>query len=391
MRLPFGPWFPRRLHSPVRTLPTELKRALTQIAKTNRTDKERLYAMPTVTIQDQSLTAEIRRKTALANRNNVTRTMAYLHFYRRHPEVEWAFLAHLVSRNGGWNMTDLRGDWLPRLISPKAVDAFFSFLERCNWLIFHDAYAQLLLYEVMKETRSDLTRLLPALGVSRFMIPIWQDFLQRQDRILLTRALIVNEQQYIEQRVVREPFYQENVLSTFEFIAQSVLSLSQVLFPYKEHPTDKLLSIVGVAVHDFPSVRQRIEVGKALYQLLLDDAERQQKIKEWAFRIPHTGSRADYWPHLFSPVKQLPAEKEYQERIHGADLIPGRPKLYSPALSSAWKDADHPPADGADWYRDEKWIAELESGASLPVLTTEEYARSLNMVELGLKVITSLT
>jgi hypothetical protein len=391
MRLPFGQWFSRTKQPSLLPLPADLKRELARAARLNRNDKEQPYDMSSITLHDKSLMTEIRRKTAVSNRNNVTRTKAYLDFYRRHPEVHWALLAHLVSRNGGWNMTDLRGEWLPRIMKQEEIEAFFLFLERCNWLIFHDAYAQLLLYEQMKATRSDLTRLLPALGVSRFMVPIWQDFLRRQESVLLTRALIINEQQYIEQRVVRVPFYRENVLSTFEFLAQSVLSLNQVLFPFKHHPTDKRLSIIGIVVHNFPSVMQRIEMGKALYGLLYQNAERFGKIIEWAYRIPHTGSRADYWPHLFSPVKQQPDEKEYRERIKGAELIEGRPKVYSPTLSAAWSDVEHPPADGVDWFRDDRWVAELENGASLPLLDTDEYARSLNMVELGMKVLSRLS
>lgn len=347
--------------------------------------------MSTITRADQSLTAEIRRQTNIANRNNVTRTRAYLQFFRRHPEVHWALLAHLVSRNGGWNMTDLKGEWLPRIMKEEEIEAFFLFLERCNWLIFHDSYPQLLLYEEMKRTRSDLTRLLPLLGVSRFMVPVWQDFLRRQESVLLTRALIINEQQYIEQRVVHVPYYREHVLSTFEFLAQSVLSLSQVLFPYKHHPTDKRLNLIGIVVHDFSSVQHRIEVGKALYGLLYEDRDRLGKILDWAIRIPHTGSRADYWPHLFTPVKQHTDDKEYQERIQGAERIAGRPKLYSPALSAVWRDVEHPPADGVDWFRDDRWLAELEHGASLPLMDTAEYARSLNMVDLGMKMLSRLS
>jgi len=384
-------WFFRKKHPPVRPLHSPLKRELVRAARLNRMDKERPYPMASMTLADQSLTAEIRRRTHAANQNNVTRTKAYLDFFRRHPEVHWALLAHLVSRNGGWNMTDLKGEWLPRMMKQEEREAFFLFLERSNWLIFHDAYAQLLLYEEMKQTRSDLTRLLPLLGVSRFMVPVWQDFLHRQDSVLLTRALIINEQQYIEQRVVRQPFFRENVLSTFEFLAQSVLSLSQVLFPYKHHATDKRLRVTGVVVHDFPSVAHRIEIGKALYGILYGDRERFRNILEWASRIPHTGSRSDYWPHLFTPVKQETDEQVYQERIRGMELIQGRPKVYSPRLSAVWADVDHPPADGVDWFRDERWVQELKHGASLPLLETETYAKSLNLVELGLQMYTRLS
>jgi hypothetical protein len=348
--------------------------------------KKEIVPMETLSPQDRSLAADIRRRTAENNRNNVTRTAAYLDFYQRHPEIHWALLAHLVSRNGGWNMTDLRGEWLPHIMDEREIQAFFLFLERSNWLIFHDAYAQLLLYEEMKRTGSDLTRLLPLLGVSRFMAPLWREFLKHQTSVRLTRGLIVNEQQYIEQRVVRRPFFREHVLKTFEFAAQSVLSLDQVLFPYKADAADNRLSIVGVVVHNFASVKQRIAIGKALYGLLYGDSARFRKIVEWALAVPHTGSRADYWSHLFSPVD--PADS-YRENIDEREQKPDRPRWYSPALASAWPDMDHPPADGVDWFRDEAWIDELDEGAELPILNTEQYARSLRMVELGMKLITT--
>lgn len=347
--------------------------------------------MPTYTTTETDLIAEMRHLTAKQNRNNITRTRAYLDFYKRHPEIDWALLAHLVSRNGGWNMTDLRGDWLPRLLSAERINAFFHFLERCNWLIFHDAFPQLLLYEQMKTSGKDLTHLLPQLGVSRFMIPLWQDFMQTKQAARLTRGLIINEQQYIHQRVILQPFFEERVLDTFAFHAQSVLSLNQVLFPYKNHPTDIRLHIVGINVHRFPSVKQRIAIGKTLYHLLFSNRNRLQNITEWAYRIPHTGSRSDYWPHIFSAVKQNRLEQKYQARLQEDSLIPGHPKLYSPRLASVWQDVIHPPADGVDWYRDEEWTNALDEEDLLPTIETADYLDSLQLVEIGLPLLEKLT
>lgn len=44
----------------------------------------------------------------------------------------------MVSRNGGWNMTDLKGELLSHLLSESEQNDFFQFLERGNWLIFQD-------------------------------------------------------------------------------------------------------------------------------------------------------------------------------------------------------------------------------------------------------------
>lgn len=42
-------------------------------------------------------------------------------------EIHWALLGHMVSRNGGWNMTDLKGDLYTRILSEKDQFIFFSF------------------------------------------------------------------------------------------------------------------------------------------------------------------------------------------------------------------------------------------------------------------------
>ncbi|GAA4701802.1 DUF2515 family protein [Brevibacillus fulvus] len=346
--------------------------------------------MTKLTLEQIDLVSELRYQTTIANRNNVTRTAAYLRFYLAHPEVDWALLAHLVSRNGGWNMTDLRGEWLPRIMSEEEIESFFLFLERSNWLIFHDAYPQLLLYAEAKKQGEDLFHLLPSLGVSRFMVPLWQQFWQKREPRPLTHGLIINEQQYIQQRVVRQPYFQRRVLETFKFQAQSLLSLNQVLFPYKQHPTDATFSIVGTVVHHFPLVEKRIEVGKALYRLLFGNRDRLEKIIAWAKRIPHTGSRADYWPHIFSPY-QKSSNQNYQARLNGTRLLPGRAKLYSPRLTDVWPEIDHPPADGVDWYREQKWIDLLEESSVLPCLDTDDYAVSLHHVDHGMQWLDKLT
>ncbi|MGM0710844.1 DUF2515 family protein [Brevibacillus parabrevis] len=352
--------------------------------------------MTTTTISSldkQELVAQIRWQTARANRNNVTRTQAYLDFYREHPEIHWALLAHLVSRNGGWNMTDLKGEWLPAIMDAQEIKPFFWLLERSNWLIFHDAYPQLLLYAQMKQRQEDLSALLKPLGVSVFMHSYWQEFLASQESSRLTRALIVNEQQYIEQRVVHKPLATNRVFSTYVFFTQSLFSLNQILFPYKAHPTDKRLNIVGLNVQHFSELTQRIAIGKTLYRLLFDDPYRLDKIVTFCTRIPHTGSRADYWPHLFTP-RQLPQAKAktgYELRLKGDNLISGKPKLYSPALQTAWADVEHAPADGVDWFRDEKWRLEVEKQAELPLIDTDAYIRALHWTEYGVKLVTAIT
>gem|GEM_PF-4680924 len=50
--------------------------------------------------------------------------MAYYEYYRSHPKIHWDFLGHMVLRNGGWNMTDLKGMLLSRLLSTVEQNIF---------------------------------------------------------------------------------------------------------------------------------------------------------------------------------------------------------------------------------------------------------------------------
>ena len=185
--------------------------------------------------EDQQLLQMIRLKTKQLNVNNVTRTKAYLDFYIFRPEIHWAFLGHMVSRNGGWNMTDLKGEFLSRLMNEQSKQDFFSFLERGNWLIFQDAYPQFLLYEESLFQSRNLFYLLPYLNVSTFMEVIWNHFWEERDSYMLAIALIINEQSYLENRIVQNPLYKKKVFQTFEFVLQDLLSFNQILFPFTDN------------------------------------------------------------------------------------------------------------------------------------------------------------
>ena len=222
--------------------------------------------------EDQQLLQLIRLKTNKLNVNNVTRTKAYLDYYIFRPEIHWAFLGHMVSRNGGWNMTDLKGEFLSRLMDEQSRNDFFSFLERGNWLIFQDAYPQFLLYEESLFQNRNLFYLLPHLNVSMFMEVVWNHFWEEGDSYLLAMALIINEQSYLENRIVQNPMYKEKVFRTFEFIFQDLLSFNQILFPYADvgKQTAKA-SLTGLTLHHFGSLHERILLGKNLYRLLFQN------------------------------------------------------------------------------------------------------------------------
>lgn len=117
------------------------------------------------------------RKTKQNNIDNIARTKAYLRYYVRHQEIWWSLLASLVSRNAGWNMTDLCNPIYRELLKRKDRKLLFLSYERPNWLIFHDAYPQLLLYELSKKHQRNLFHLLKYFHISSFMQLEWSYFL----------------------------------------------------------------------------------------------------------------------------------------------------------------------------------------------------------------------
>ncbi|WP_084031398.1 DUF2515 domain-containing protein [Anaerobacillus arseniciselenatis] len=325
-----------------------------------------------LTQADRRLVGNIHKKTSELNRNNVTRTKAYLDYYKKHPEVHWAFLAHLVSRNGGWNMTDLKGSILDRVLSNDAREHFFSFLERANALIFHDAYRQLLLYEASKERNKSLFYLLPKLGVSRFMRPFWNDFFENKNSQLLTVALIINEQHYIEKRVVHHPSFKEKVLNNIIFQLQDVLQFTYVLFPF--NVKDRKMHLTGTTVSDFTNVEHRIEIGKKLYCQLFGIENLYSDISKFAMKVKHTGSRNDYWSSMFT--------KSRQEKLDMTSLScrPKKPIIFSPVLEDAWEDVRHSFTDESDWYQVGSEITPFFSKTKTPTSfdLTMKYCRDVH-------------
>jgi hypothetical protein len=281
--------------------------------------------------KDADLAMRIKRDTALLNRNNVTRTHAYWKMFHAHPELHWALLAHLVSRNGGWSMTDLRGEWLPGLLDRPASEAAFLLLESCNSLIFRDAYPQLLLYEESRKRGESLFRLLSLFNVSKFMRPFWEIFRLNGDPVPLTVALIVNEQNYIQKRVVDNGYFRTRVLDTGAFRSQPLLQLNQVVFPLAKASGNNKNppALAGRVLERFDNLQERIEFGKSLYAMLFGYPRVLRASVQFADTVLHTGSRADYWPTTFGEA-------------------PGRWK--SPTLAEAWPDQHLPTLEADDWF-----------------------------------------
>lgn len=310
---------------------------------------------------DRALAEEIAQETGRAGISNITRTEAYLACYQACPELHWAFLAHMVSRNAGWNMTDLRGR-AADLLDEQQKRSYYRFLERSNALIFQDAYPQLLLYMKSRELGASHFHLLPYFHVSRFMRPFWERFWIDRGSALLTVGLIVNEQNYIEKRVIRHPFYRKHVTRQPAFHVNSLAGLNQVVFPLleeddgegrREKEAEAVRRLAGRVVSDFGGLADRIALGKSLYAMLMGLRAVRRGAERFAARVPHSGSRADYWPECFTANKEeaLTSAAQGSALLAGGALPPGR-RLYSPKLLDAWGDTPYEPISREDWLRD---------------------------------------
>jgi Protein of unknown function (DUF2515) len=279
--------------------------------------------------QDLELYERIMMKVKDANLNNVTRTACYIDFFKKHPEIHWSFLAHMVSRNAGYHMTDLRNNLLSHVLSKKGQNAFFSFLELCNAAIFQDAYPQLLLYEQWKRTGHASFHLLKKFNVSIFMKSIWNDYLTTGNEQVLTIGLIMNEQHMIQKRILTGMKKSIGV-EEWLFLLQDRLEFASILFPYGKHSP---FSLAGLSLSHFEQVNRRILFGKKLYGILFHRSVFPSSYS-YAIHHSHSGSRADYWPHVYSKEDK-------------------KTRLYSPTLSSAWDNMPSFTISPSDWFADQ--------------------------------------
>ncbi len=353
-----------------------------ELKRKSKSGQKTSFSMGELSSEEKKLIEKIRSTTKSLNLNNVTRTKAYLDFYRCHREIHWAFLGHMVSRNGGWNMTDLQGDLLANLLTEREQKSFFSFLERGNWLIFQDVFPQFLLYEESIKRNKSFFHLLPLFNVSIFMETIWNHFLRYQDCYLLAIALIINEQSYLEKRVIQNPVYKKNVFDTPEFKVQELFAFTYILLPYQEGK----LKMKGQILHHFDNLSERIKLGKRLYSLLFQNETMLKGYLDWANSQPHTGSRKDYWPQLFHHLKEGIPSNGYHLRLSACQLKPNAERLYSPELSNSWKNVKHQPAEIGDWFSDWRIIYFLiDADEYIDGEIINGYCKSLERLELAIK------
>jgi hypothetical protein len=355
-----GLWHSYRLTRRKNTLPLNLNSQFSHNLAAFADPAEKLNIQTTEA--EERLCAEIEIETERLNRNNITRTMAYWTIYKSYPELHWALLAHLVSRNGGWSMTDLQGQWLPHLLSKQRFDAIFDLLESCNSLIFGDAYPQLRLYAESKRTGRNLFNLLPRFGVSAFMSLFWEEFWSDGNPIPLTVALIINEQHFIHSRVVEDDRYRREVFTSFSFRSQPLLQLNQILFPLKRANragSTSPIRLAGRVLENFENLRERIEFGKSLYGMLFGYPDVLQGATLFAEQTVHTGSRADYWPHRFTPHSMTKAggKSELSDMATGPSIFSS---WLSPSLPDAWPNRPIIKPKKEDWFHERDALTYLE-------------------------------
>jgi hypothetical protein len=225
----------------------------------------------------------------LRNADNVSRTESYLELYaltRAHPpDLPWLLMAHMVSRHAGYLMSDIAASLDGRGKGPlRALSHdLFLFLERANFLIFHDAW-----YHVASHLAGRKGALLPG-RTTRFIRDAWRRYeeavtgpeVPRALERALVMDLVYNEQQYIEHRVVHAPRFRE---------ARVMIALTEWM------GRDPRISLPPPApvirVGGFAQLGRRLEAGRRLYDEVLADRGRRAEIYEWARSHPHTGSRA---------------------------------------------------------------------------------------------------
>jgi hypothetical protein len=143
-----------------------------------------------------------------------------LNFYIANPEIQWSLLAHVVSRNVSYNLTDLKTRYFKRLIDKSALLHIFHTYEKANWIIFSDAFPQLLLYEYNKFNRLNDYSILEENQTSEFIIKEWEIYHRNKENKQLTISQIINEQNLIHKTVIKDKLINKNVFQSLAFNLQ---------------------------------------------------------------------------------------------------------------------------------------------------------------------------
>lgn len=254
------------------------------------------------------------------NVDNVSRTHSYLELYtytREHgPELPWLFMAHLVSRNAGYTMTDLAraldDERTPR--EGPMRDGIFNFMamfERANYLIFHDAWFHVLHHLLGRSAQ------LPVGRTPAFVREAWPRYeaaARAGVDAALERALVLdlvhNEQHFIERRVVHNPRYQAGMML-----------LSMMESSGREKPLVFPVGDAQIRVGKFAEIGRRIATGAIIFDEVLADRSQRDAAWAWAMQHPHTGARSVYGGRGDRTLREAwPVERvrELFEGIHAA-------------------------------------------------------------------------
>ncbi len=231
------------------------------------------------------------------NVDNVARTASYLELYAwtrtQGRELPWVFMAHLVSRNAGYLMTDLArtmGDprTAPALLEP--MRNLFVLLERANWLIFWDAWHHVLHH------LSGRTAELAGPRAPRFMIDAWH----RWEADVATAG---GPDAALERRIVVELVHNEQHLIEHRAVHHADLAAGRRLLEMVEMSgREKPLHFPDVGRGGWPEIRvggfaqldRRIATGARIFDEVLVDRGHRDALFAWAQAHPHTGDRAVY-------------------------------------------------------------------------------------------------
>jgi hypothetical protein len=100
--------------------------------------------------------------------------------------------------------------------------------------------------------------------------------------------------------------------------------------------------------------------GKGLYAMLFGVEQVYTQVLEFARAVPHRGSRAEYWPGLFTAHEDEAGEAELysQELLDQEWLVEGQ-RLYSPELLAVWGDTPYEPITRQDWLQNRDCLGHL--------------------------------
>lgn len=176
------------------------------------------------------------------------------------------------------------------------------------------------------------------------MKPVWEHFWEKRESRILTMALIINEQNFIQDRLIHNSNYSK-ALYSIPFQLQNLLQLTKILFPVRLNQT----KLAGISVSGFNDLASRIETGKSLYLQLFHE-RLHPGILRFADQQPHTGSRSDYWREVFTPDASAYSPHYNKERIGLFRMKKKAVRLYSPRLMGCWGAFHSDVPEQGDWH-----------------------------------------